>query len=42
MYSPVFLEYEFIINELLDAKDDQDVEDSEGEAGSEGDESKEP
>jgi len=41
MYSPVFLEYEFIINNL-DAKDDQDVEDSKGEVESEGDESKEP
>ena len=41
-YSPVFLEYEFIIDDLPNAKDDQDVEDSEGEVRSEGDESKEP
>ena len=42
MYSPVFLEYKFIIDDLLNAKDDQDVEDSEGKVRSEGDESKEP
>ena len=41
-YSPLFLEYEFIINDLLEVKDDQDVEDSEGEVESEGDEGKEP
>ena len=41
-YSPLFSEYGFIIDDLLNTKDDQDVEDSEGEVKSEGDESKEP
>ena len=41
-YSPLFSEYGFIIDDLLNTKDDQDVEDSEGKVESEGDKSKEP
>ncbi len=41
-YSPLFSEYEIIIDDLFNARDDQDMEDSEGNAEDEGDESEEP